>query len=404
MSPNKSTNAALNGIRVIDFSRIVAGPHCTMCLADFGADVIKVEDTGKGDDLRSHKPPHIKCDSPYLLSLNLNKRSISINMTEPDGQAVIHDLLATADVLVENFRTGVMEKYGVGYEDIKARYPRLVYCSISGYGREGSQARRAAYDPVVQAESGQMATNGSTESGPMRTGLAVTDTQTGHYAVQAILAALFARERSGRGQYIEVPLFDVAVSTLSHYGIRFLMDGTELPRVGNGSNAAQPIGVFPAKDGKLIQVTCASERSFVQFAKALGREDLPEDPHFAANPQRLENRDALHEIVIEILATDTRDSWIERMHAEGAPVGPINEMGNALTHPFVVERGLVEHLPHPLVDTVPTIRSPIRMAETPVVPAMAPPMLAQHSDEVLGDVLGYDAARIAELKDGGAVA
>ena len=144
MSPNQSTDAALNGIRVIDFSRIVAGPHCTMCLADFGADVIKVEDTGKGDDLRSHKPPHIKCDSPYFLSLNRNKRSISINMAEPDGQAVIHDLLATADVLVENFRTGVMEKYGGGYEDIKARYPRLVYCSISGYGREGSQARRAA--------------------------------------------------------------------------------------------------------------------------------------------------------------------------------------------------------------------------------------------------------------------
>ena len=241
-----------------------------MCLADFGADVIKVEDTGKGDDLRSHQTTAISNAILYFLSLNRNKRSISINMAEPDGQAVIHDLLATADVLVENFRTGVMEKYGVGYEDIKARYPRLVYCSISGYGREGSQARRAAYDPVVQAESGQMATNGSMESGPMRTGLAVTDTQTGHYAVQAILAALFARERSGRGQYIEVPLFDVAVSTLSHYGIRFLMDGTELPRVGNGSTAAQPIGVFPAKDGKLIQVTCASERSFVQFAKAPG--------------------------------------------------------------------------------------------------------------------------------------
>ena len=404
MSQIQSTNSALDGIRVIDFSRIVAGPHCTMCLADLGADVIKVEDTGKGDDLRSHKPPHMKCDSPYFLSLNRNKRSISIDMGETGGQAVIHDLLTTADVLVENFRTGVMEKYGVGYDDLKERYPNLIYCSISGYGREGSQATRAAYDPVVQAESGQMASNGTIDSGPMRTGLAVTDTQTGHYAIQGILAALFARERSGRGQFIEVPLFDVAVSTLSHYGIRYLMDGTELPRVGNGSNAAQPIGVFPAKDGKLIQVTCASERSFVQFAKALGRTDLIDDPRFATNPQRLENKGVLHRIIIEILATDTRDAWIKKMHAGGAPVGPINEMGEALSHPFIAERGLVEHLPHPLVDTIPNIRSPIRMTGTPIIPATAPPMLAQHTDEVLGEVLGYDTARIAKLKDSGAVA
>jgi len=249
-----------------------------------------------------------------------------------------------------------------------------------------------------------MATNGSIESGPMRTGLAVTDTQTGHFAVQGILAALFAREHTGRGQFIEVPLFDVAVSSLSHYGIRYLLDGTELPRVGNGSNAAQPIGVFPAKDGKLIQVTCASERSFVQFATALGRSDLIEDPRFAKNPQRLVNRDELYAIVTETLATDTRDAWVEKMHAEGAPVGPINEMGDALSHPFVQERGLVEHLPHPLVGTVPNIRSPLHMSETPVRPAATPPMHAQHTDEVLRDLLGYDEDKINALKDSKAIA
>ena len=186
MSQTQSAKHALDGIRVIDFSRIVAGPHCTMCLADLGAEIIKVEDIGKGDDLRSHKPPHIKCDSPYFLSLNRNKRSISIDMREAGGQAVIHDLLTVADVLVENFRTGVMEKYAFGYEDLKECYPNLIYCSISGYGREGSQATRAAYDPIVQAESGQMASNGTIDSGPMRTGLAVTDTQTGHYAIQGL--------------------------------------------------------------------------------------------------------------------------------------------------------------------------------------------------------------------------
>lgn len=404
MSQNQQLEGALKGIRVVDFSRIVAGPHCTMCLADLGAEVIKLEDAKSGDDLRHHKPPSMKSDSPYFLSLNRNKSSVGVNLADPDGKSVVHDLLATADILVENFRTGVMERHGVGYEDLREKYPRLIYCSISGYGREGSQKSRAAYDPVVQAESGQMATNGSLESGPMRTGLAVTDTQTGHYAVQGILAALFARERTGRGQFIEVPLFDVAVSSLSHYGIRYLLDGTELPRVGNGSNAAQPIGVFPAKDGKLIQVTCASERSFQQFAAALGREDLLEDPRFAKNPQRLENREALISIVTDILASDTRAAWIERMHAEGAPVGPINEMGDALSDDFVKERGLVENLPHPLVDTVPNLRSPLHMSETPVRASVAAPMHAQHTDEVLRDLLGYDDEKIAALRDTGAIA
>ena len=404
MSDLSAYKGALTGIRVVDFSRIVAGPHCTMCLADLGAEVIKVEDTAHGDDIRHHKPPEIKCDSPYFLSLNRNKSSVGIDFTSDGGNEVAQDLIAKADVLVENFRTGVMERHGLGYEAIKDHYPNLIYCSISGYGRTGSQATRAAYDPVVQAESGLMATNGSPESGPMRTGLAVTDMQTGLYAAQSILAALFARERGGSGQHIEIALFDVAVSSLSHYGIRCLMDGTELPRVGNGSNAAQPIGVFPAKDGKLIQVTCASERGFVQFATALGREDLLEDERFATNPKRLENRDALYVIVTETLACDTRDAWLAKLEAAGAPVGAINEIGDALTDPFVGERNLVEHLPHPLVGTVPNLRSPLRMSETPVRPASAPPMLAQHTDQVLGHILGYDEERIAALKESGAVA
>lgn len=403
MSQDPTSAGPLSGIRVIDFSRIVAGPHCTQCLADFGAEVIKLEDPKHGDDLRYHKPPSIECDSPYFLSLNRNKVSIGVDLATEGGKQVAHDLLASADVLVENFRTGVMERHGFGQEAIREKYPRVIYCSISGYGREGSQKFRAAYDPVVQAESGQMATNGSPESGPMRTGQAVIDMQSGHFAAQAVLAALFARERTGRGQFIEVPLFDVAVASLSHYGIRYLLDGTELPRVGNGSNAAHPIGVFVAKDGKRIQVTCASERSFVQFAEAMGRADLLDDPRFATNPKRLENRDTLFEIVAEILATDTRDAWIAKMHENGAPVGAVNEMGDALTNDFVQERGLTEDLPHPLVGTVPNLRSPIHLSETPVRPATAPPMHAQHTDQILRDILGYDDARIDALKETGAV-
>ena len=394
---------ALTGIRVVDFSRIVAGPHCTMCLADLGAEVIKVEDTGHGDDIRHHKPPEIKCDSPYFLSLNRNKSSIGIDFTSKDGKDVVHDLIATADILVENFRTGVMERHGLGYDLLKKSYPNLIYCSISGYGRTGSQATRAAYDPVVQAESGLMATNGSSESGPMRTGLAVTDMQTGLYAAQSILAALFARERGGSGQHIEIALFDVAVSSLSHYGIRCLMDGTELPRVGNGSNAAQPIGVFPARDGKLIQVTCASERSFVQFVEAVDRPELAQDPRFSTNPKRLKNKDALLEIIAQILATDDRDAWIEKLHANGAPVGAINELNDALTNDFIKERGITESLPHPLVGSVPNLKSPVRMSETPVRAATAAPMHAEHTADILSSVLGYDLTRIETLRKGGAV-
>ena len=394
---------ALTGIRIVDFSRIVAGPHCTMCLADLGAEVIKVEDTGHGDDIRHHKPPEIKCDSPYFLSLNRNKSSIGIDFTSKDGKDVVHDLIATADILVENFRTGVMERHGLGYDLLKKSYPNLIYCSISGYGRTGSQATRAAYDPVVQAESGLMATNGSSESGPMRTGLAVTDMQTGLYAAQSILAALFARERGGSGQHIEIALFDVAVSSLSHYGIRCLMDGTELPRVGNGSNAAQPIGVFPARDGKLIQVTCASERSFVQFVEAVDRPELAQDPRFSTNPKRLKNKDALLEIIAQILATDDRDTWIEKLHANGAPVGAINELNDALTNDFIKERGITESLPHPLVGSVPNLKSPVRMSETPVRAATAAPMHAEHTADILSSVLGYDLTRIETLRKGGAV-
>lgn len=403
MSNQSAENGALSGIRVVDFSRIVAGPHCTMCLSDLGAEVIKLEDTVHGDDLRHHKPPDMVCDSPYFLSLNRNKSSVGIDLASDGGKEVARELIATADVLVENFRTGVMERHGLGYDSLREHHPRLIYCSISGYGRTGSQATRAAYDPVVQAESGLMATNGSQESGPMRTGLAVTDTQTGLYATQAILAALLARERSGLGQFIEVALFDVAVSSLSHYGIRCLLDGTELPRVGNGSNAAQPIGVFPARDGKLIQVTCASERSFVQFAEAIGRKDLTEDARFATNPKRLENKDALYAIVTETLATDDRDAWIAKLHAHGAPVGPINELGDALTNDFVRERDLTEDLPHPLVETVPNLKSPLRLSGTPVRAATAPPVHAAHTDEVLSDLLGYDADRIDALRNAGAI-
>lgn len=404
MPDSAGAASALAGIRVADFSRVVAGPLCAMCLGDHGAEVIKIEHPEHGDDLRHHKPPHIECDSPYFLSLNRNKKSIGLDLSSDEGRQVALDLIARSDVLVENFRTGVMERHGLGYADIAERYPRLIYCSISGYGREGSLRTRAAYDPLVQAESGLMATNGSMESGPLRTGLAFTDTSTGLYAAQAIIAALFARSRTGKGQLIEVPLFDVAVSSLSHYGLRYLMDGAVLPRVGNGSNAAQPIGLFPASDGKLMQITCAGERPYKTLVtEVLKRPDLAEDPRFVNNSHRIENAAALRQIMLDIFATADRDTWVARMLEAGVPGGPVNEIDEALTAPIIAERALVGRIPHSQAGEVPNLRSPLRMTGTPVREPVGAPVLAEHTDAVLAEVLGYDAGRIAALRDGGTV-
>jgi crotonobetainyl-CoA:carnitine CoA-transferase CaiB-like acyl-CoA transferase len=375
-----------------------------MCLGDHGAEVIKIEHPEHGDELRHHKPPHIECDSPYFLSLNRNKKSIGLDLSGEEGRRVAHDLIAKSDVLVENFRTGVMDRHGLGYADLAERYPRLIYCSISGYGREGSLRARAAYDPLVQAESGLMATNGSAESGPLRTGLAFTDMSTGLHAAQAIIAALFARERTGRGQFIEVPLFDVAVASLSHYGLRYLMDGAVLPRVGNGSNAAQPIGLFPAGDGKLMQITCAGERPYrTLVTDVLQRPDLAEDPRFANNSARIEHAEELRQILLDIFATADRETWVARMLEAGVPGGPVNEIDEALEAPIVAERDLVERIPHSQAGEVPNLRSPVRMSETPVRKPLGAPMLAEHTDAILHDVAGYDNARIAALREGGVV-
>lgn len=404
MSESIGAASALAGIRVADFSRVVAGPHCTMCLADHGAEVIKIEHPEHGDDLRHHKPPHIECDSPYFLSLNRNKKSIGLDLSSDEGRQVAHDLIAKSDVLVENFRTGVMDRHGLGYANLADRHPGLVYCSISGYGREGSLSTRAAYDPLVQAESGLMATNGSADSGPLRTGLAFTDMSTGLYAVQAIIAALFARARTGKGQFIEVPLFDVAVSSLSHYGVRYLMDGAVLPRVGNGSNAAQPIGLFPASDGKLMQITCAGERPYrALMVKVLKRPDLVENPRFATNSQRIENAAELRQILLDIFATADRDTWVARMLEAGVPGGPVNEIDEALDAPIIAERALAGRIPHSEAGDVPNLRSPLRMTATPVREPVGAPVLAEHTDAVLRDLLDYDASRIATLRDGGVV-
>ena len=398
--PERTTPLA--GIRVVDFTRVIAGPHCTMTLADLGADVLKIEHPEGGDDSRGYQSPKIGGEGAYFLAYNRNKRSVALDLGTEEGRAVAKALIARADVVVENFSTGVMAKFGLDYATVAKDNPRLVYCSISGYGRDGAFASRAGYDPVVQAESGFMSTTGYPDRPPVRTGIPMIDVATGLAAAQAVLAALYARERTGEGQYVETALYDIAVAMTYHFGMSYLVDGRNLTRMGNGSPAAEPIGVFQASDGP-FQMTIAGERVWKKLINdVLDRPDLGMNPNFETNPARVANKERLRVILDDIFATDTRDNWVERMRAAGAPAGPIRTIAEAAEAPEVRERGLLATAPHATAGTVPCIRNPMRLSLTPVRDPVGAPTLGQHTEEALAEWLGYDAARLGELRKAGA--
>ncbi|MSO76065.1 MAG: CoA transferase [Alphaproteobacteria bacterium] len=389
---------ALDGILVADFTRVIAGPQCTMTLADFGAEVIKIEHPEGGDDTRGYRPPEIDGEATFFFAYNRNKRSIALDLSKPEARAVARRLVDMADVLVENFSTGVMGRFGLDYGSVKDANPRLIYCSISGYGRDGAVASRAGYDPVVQAESGLMSVNGFPDREPVRSGVPVVDITTGMTACQAVLAALFHRERTGNGQYLEVALFDAGVALTVHYGIGYLATGVNPGRAGNGSPAAEPIGVFQAKDG-IFQMTMAGERVWRKLCNdVIKRPDLIENPAFANNTARIENKLRLHQILNEIFATDTRDAWVEKLRAGGAPGGPVRSIAEAMDSQEVKERGLVSRIPHGKLGTIPNINCPIRFATTPVRTPVGAPTLGEHTEQVLRGLLGLSPDEIQRLK------
>src|SRR5690606_24110401 len=306
---------ALEGIRVLDFTRVIAGPLCTMTLGDLGAEVVKVESPAGGDDTRFYGAAKLGGETAFFMTYNRNKKSLVLDLASEEGREIALSLAEKADVLVENFSTGVMERHGLGYDVVKARNPRIVYCSISAYGRTGPSAARPGYDPVVQAESGFMSITGSPDREPLRTGIPMIDVTTGLAAGQAVLAALYAREETGQGQFVEVPLFDTAVAMTFHFGMAYLVSGENPERVGNSSPAAQPIGVFHASDGP-FQLTIVGERVWKKLVSdVLQRPDLLSHPDFAVNQARVANQTALREILDDIFAGDTRDSWVARMRA-----------------------------------------------------------------------------------------
>ncbi len=388
--------APLEGVRVADFSHLIAGPYCTLILADMGAEVIKIEPP-KGDATRGYTPPDLKGESPTFLTMNRNKKGVVLDLGTEEGRKVARDIIARSDVVMENFATGVMKRLGLDYETLSQANPRLIYCCVSAFGRSGRFAQRAGYDPVIQAESGLMYLNGFPDGEPHKTAAAMIDLTTGMYAAQAILAALYARVASGRGQFIDVPLFDNAASFVPYITVGYLVSGINPKRLGNNSPVVVPSDVFDASDGQFY-LTVAGDKVWRKLVEAMG--DPPElrGEDFDMNNARMRNQARLKAILQRLFAGATLESWIEKFRAAGVPAGPIRSIAEAVDSAEMKERAIIGTAPHSGVGTVPNVRLPMDMHGTPLIAARGAPVLGEHTHSVLAGLLGYGPERIAELE------
>jgi crotonobetainyl-CoA:carnitine CoA-transferase CaiB-like acyl-CoA transferase len=388
--------AALEGVRVADFSHLIAGPYCTMILADMGAEVIKIEPP-KGDATRGYTPPDLAGESPTFLSMNRNKQSVMLDLRSAEGRQVARDIVARSDVLMENFATGVMQRLGLDYETLAKFNPRLIYCSISAYGRSGRYADRAGYDAVVQAESGLMSLNGHPGGEPHKTAVAVIDIPTGMYAAHAILAALYARKDSGIGQFIDVPLFDNAASFASYITISYLVSGINPEPLGNKSPVVVPSDVFDAQDGKFY-MTVAGDSVWKKLVRAMGDPPELQIADYTNNSARTRNEPKLKPLLQRLFAQAPLAQWMEKLRAAGVPAGPIRSIAEAVASPEMQERGIIGTAPHTSAGTVPNLRLPIAMSGTPLIAPRGAPVLGEHTHSVLAELLNYKPERIAELE------
>jgi len=401
----------LAGVRVLDLSRVLAAPWCTQHLGDLGADVVKVERPGQGDDSRKWGPPWLRdaqgrdtTESAYYLSANRNKRSIAIDFAAPQGRALVRELAAQADVLVENYKVGDLARHGLGFAQLQALNPRLVYCSVTGFGQDGPCATRPGYDILFQGLGGIMSVTGEPDDkpggGPQRVGVPVVDLFTGMYAAIAIVSALHHVTRGGEGQHIDVSLFDSVMALGSGALSNYFVGGRPTQRTGNASPNIAPYEVFACADGQLVLAT-GSQGHFELLCQVIGRPELPLDPRFRDNAGRLANRDALHRLLGEVFATASGAAWEEKLLRHGVPCGPINDHAQALAHPNAQHRGTRIELPHRHGVPAPGVASPMRCSATPVSYRLPPPTLGQHSREILQEWLAYDAPRIGELEQAG---
>ncbi|MCI5084761.1 MAG: CoA transferase [Rhodovulum sp.] len=407
MSDPNST--ALGGIRVLDLSRILAGPTATQTLADLGAEVIKIERPGVGDDTRKWGPPFVldadgaeTTESAYYLCANRNKKSVAINFAVPEGQDLIRQMVRDADVLVENLKTGDMARYGLDYATLSQLNPRLIYCSITGFGQTGPNAHRAGYDFMIQGEAGIMSLTGSPDGPPTKVGVGIADVMCGMYAVTGILAALQARHKTGRGQHIDICLYDTQVSWLINQGVGYLTDGQVPPRRGNDHPTIVPYGTFPSADGDFI-LAVGNDGQYRRLVDLLGASELADDPRFALNADRVRNRDVLVPILIDLTRAQPSAFWIKECETRGIPAGPINDLEQVFEGEQVAARGMKIPLPHPLSgkDSVDLIGNPLKLSDTPVTYHSAPPVLAQDTAETLKSILNLNDTDLGQLaKDG----
>lgn len=402
------TLQALEGIRVLDLSRILAAPFASQLLGDLGADVIKVERPGAGDDARQYGPPFLDdqdgnatTDAAFYLSCNRNKRAITIDHSKPEGAAIIRELVAKSDVLIENFRTGVLAKYDLDYESLRAINPGLVYCSVTGFGQDGPYARRPGYDGVFQAMCGMMSVSGLPDGvpggGPMKVGVSMVDILTGLYAANAIQAALRHRDRTGEGQHIDLALLDCGLASLSHYVQNFLLSGKVPGRRGNGGYGGIPSQSFRCADGDIF-IVASTNKQFAALARVLERSDLLEDLRFVDVPSRIASRDALlAELVAEFVKRPVQE-WLTALEEADVPASPVNDVRTVFENPQIRHRGMLSHVDHSVAGQIPVLRNPIRMSATPVGAGTAPPTLGQDNVSILRDLLGRDEDAIAALR------
>ncbi len=404
---------SLDGIRVLDLSRVLAGPWCTQTLADLGAEVFKIERPGSGDDTRGWGPPFLKdeagadtAESAYYLGANRNKRSITCDIAHPEGQALVRELAARCDVFVENFKVGDMARYGLDYASLRAVNPRLVYCSITGFGQTGPYRERAGYDYAIQGMGGLMSVTGERDDlggGPQKVGVAVADLFTGMYATVGILAALRHAERTGEGQYLDMALLDAQVAMLANLGANYLVSGQVPGRAGNAHQNIVPYQVFevaPAADDTRDHIILAvgNDGQFAKFCQVAGCAELATDPRFARNADRVRNRHVLVPLLAERLRQRPKADWLAALEAAKVPCGAINNLAEVFADPQVQKRGMVHSWDHPLAGPVRLVGSPIRLSATPVRTDTPPPLLGQDTEAVLADVLGWDAERVAALR------
>jgi formyl-CoA transferase len=392
----------LEGIRVLDLSRVLAGPYCTMMLGDLGADVIKVEQPGTGDDTRRWGPPWAGTESAYYLCVNRNKRSITLDMKSDEGKQILRELARESDIVVENFKVGALDRMGLGYRDLSELNPGLIWCSITGYGQDGPYAGHAGYDFVAQGEAGIMSITGEVDGEPMKVGVAIVDITTGLFSSNAILAALHARHATGQGQHIDSSLFTSAIAWLANVGSSYLTTG-ELPeRLGNAHPSIVPYQTFKARDLWII-IGAGNNRQFEVLCRILGMPDLASDPRFQDNPSRVANRDQLIPILQGVLETRNADDWLAEISDAGIPCGPINTLDRVFDHPQTHHRNMVVEIEHPTAGTVRLAGIPFMMSGTPPAILRHPPLLGEHTEEVLGSELGYGTASIAELRNQGVI-